>query len=106
MLPRKAHMTILVSALFLPSAATAYLQFGAIETLEDGGLPLEVLGYSAPDCYDWDGDTLPDLIVGEGNSFNPGKIRVYLNRGSAQEHAFSGFFYVQEAGGDLTWPGG
>ncbi len=93
-------------ALGLPLLATAYLQFDAEILIQDDDAPIEVLGYSVPDWFDWDGDTVPDLVVGEGGGLDDGKIRVYINQGSAQAPLFDGWFYVQSGSGDLAYPGG
>jgi len=104
---RKGMTLAGVLALALPAVSTAYLQFGAAQLVQDGGQPVEVVGYSIPDLYDWDGDGLADLIVGEGGGVFVGKVRVYVNRGTAEAPLFNGFFYAQEeSGGDLSYPGG
>ncbi|MBC8367077.1 hypothetical protein H8E52_06680 [bacterium] len=103
----KSTWLLTTALLCLPMAVSAYLQFGAEILIEDEGLAIEVLGYSVPDWFDWNGDTITDLIVGEGGGLYPGMVRVYLNQGSNQAPIFEGFFYVQSAaGGDLSYPGG
>jgi hypothetical protein len=66
---------------------------------------LVVLGYSVPSLVPWDGDTLPDLVVGEGGAGHPGKVRVYRNVGTATSPAFGDFVYVQSGDADLVVPG-
>jgi hypothetical protein len=51
---------------------------------------------------DWNNDGLPDLIVGVGGGAAPGKIRVYLNRGTVSDPCFTDYLYVQAWGQDLT----
>jgi hypothetical protein len=97
----------LMLTLALAATSSAYLQFGAELHIQSGDVDIEVPGYSVPDIFDWNGDTIPDLIVGEGGGVYIGKVRVYLNQGSAQTPLFDGFFYAQSAaGGDLAYPGG
>jgi hypothetical protein len=104
---KKSTCLLAATLLCLPVMASAYLQFGAEELIQDEGLPIEVLGYSVPDWFDWNGDAITDLIVGEGGGLYPGMVRVYLNQGTNQAPLFEGFFYVQSAlGGDLSYPSG
>ncbi|MEW6072777.1 MAG: VCBS repeat-containing protein [Planctomycetota bacterium] len=69
------------------------------------GVPIAVLGYSVPSFACWDGDALPDLIVGEGSGTEPGKVRVYPNVGSPCQPTFQAWFYAQSGGADLSVPG-
>lgn len=58
-----------------------------------------------PSFVRWDGDALPDLVIGEGGlGLDDGKVRVYLNAGAPGNPAFGGFFYVQSNGTDLVSP--
>ncbi len=95
-----------LAALCLPALASAYLQFDAEILVQDGDVPIEVIGYSVPDWFDWDGDHVPDLVVGEGGGLDDGKIRVYINQGTLDAPLFDGWFYVQSSMGDLSYPGG
>ena len=95
-----------LAALVLPGLAPAYLMFEAEQLVEAGSGPIEVIAYSVPDWFDWNGDQLPDLIVGEGGGVNAGKVRVYLNQGGPSAPLFDAFFYVQTTAGDLSYPGG
>ena len=59
--------------------------------LEAEGVPIDTeIGHAAPYLYDWNGDGLRDLLVGQ---FLEGKLRIYKNLGSELEPRF----------GDLTW---
>ncbi len=82
------------------SAATP--EFGAGQFVQANGVDIQVPGYSVPSMADWNGDGLPDLIVGEGGGGNTGKIRVYLNVGTLAEPLFRDFSYVLSNGLDLT----
>jgi hypothetical protein len=81
------------------------LHLGAEERVSAEGLEIEVPGYSVPLLAPWDGDVLPDLRVGEGGSYEMGKVRVYRNVGVIEEPLFAGFDYVQSEGADLEIPG-
>ena len=82
-------------------AARAGLFLGAGEMVQAAGDTIQVLGGAAPSLADWNNDTLPDLIVGEGNSFSPGRVRVYLNIGAAGAPLFGDFFYATSFGDTL-----
>lgn len=70
-------------------------------------LTLSPNGYSSPYLYDYDGDGLLDLLVGvKENVFNDdgalnscwGRVRVYLNKGSATKPYFPEFAYLTKNG--------
>jgi FG-GAP-like repeat len=62
-----------------------------------GGKALDVerSGHAAPFVGDFDGDGLPDLLVGQ---FHEGRLRVYLNKGKKGAPRFDGWKWF-EAGG-------
>ncbi|MDY7110199.1 MAG: VCBS repeat-containing protein [Planctomycetota bacterium] len=76
---------------------------------DDAGNPIEVPGYSVPRFVHWNGDELPDLVIGEGGLDGeetfPGKVRVYLNSGWVTWPVFQEWFYAQTEDGDLSVPG-
>ena len=80
------------------------------EQLVQAGDPCEdIVGYgsSVPTYADWNNDGKKDLIVGEGSRDffgGNGKVRVYLNVGTASAPQFSDYFYAQSNGSDLTVP--
>ena len=93
--------------LILPGIpAQANLQYGAETCVQAGGIDINVGSYSVPTVVDWNEDGLKDLIVGEGGTFNKGKVRIYPNVGSNEAPAFTDFVYAQQAEGDLAFPGG
>ena len=61
------------------------------------------IGHAAPLVADFDGDGVPDLLVGQ---FGEGKLRVYKNVGSAKEPKFDGFTWFQAGGKDASIPSG
>jgi hypothetical protein len=79
------------------------LNLGAEQIIQAGGADISVNGYSAPCYVDWDSDGLMDLVVGEGGGgYAEGKVRVYLNTGTAANPQFSSYSYAQSNGSDLT----
>ena len=77
-------------------------------------------GHAAPYIYDFDGDGVQDLLVGEfgnkrfkgettvkasaGRPWTAGKLRVYRNHGTDTEPAYKEFSYVQAGGQDAQVP--
>jgi hypothetical protein len=79
-------------------------QLGAEQHVKAGGIDVQVTGYSIPTLADWNNDSRPDLIVGEKFDASSGRVRVYLNTGTAAAPVYGTFFYVQAAGADLVVP--
>jgi len=99
-------LTVLAFAL-LSRPSSAHVILGPEELVQVDGVELSVPGYSVPSFVLWDGDALPDLVVGEGGGTSPdGKVRIYPNVGGSTKPAFESYFYVQSAGSDLIVPGG
>jgi hypothetical protein len=95
-----------VLILLLSTPGRAELFLGPEELVEAGGAVIEVPGYSVPSFTHWDDDGLKDLIVGEGGGVaTDGKVRVYLNTGTASDPNFGDYFYAQSEGADLVRPG-
>ena len=64
-----------------------------------GGKPIKVdIGHAAPIFADFDGDKMPDLLVGQ---FGEGKLRIYKNIGSRTQPKFDKFEWFQ-AGGTIA----
>ena len=57
------------------------------------------VGHAAPIFVDFDGDNLPDLLVGQ---FGEGKLRIYKNIGTRTEPQFDKFEYFQAGGKEAT----
>ncbi|UCF78853.1 MAG: hypothetical protein JSW03_00820 [Candidatus Eiseniibacteriota bacterium] len=105
----KALLSLALLLLFLsvpiPPSASAQLLLGAEELVQSSDTSIAVPGYSVPSYVFWDGDVLRDLVVGEGGGIvTDGKVRVYLNEGTAIAPEFSSYFYVQSSGSDLVVP--
>lgn len=89
-----------------PLPAFSQLNLGPEEILQAGGSNITVPGYSVPSFSLWNDDSLPDLIVGQGDGYgNPVKVRVYLNSGTPGAPVFAGYFFAQSSGADLSIPG-
>jgi len=85
-----------------PTGDRGYLNLGPEQIVQASGVDIVVPGYTVPSFVDWDNDGRKDLVVGEGGGGYPGKVRVYLNIGTATAPQFTDFFYVQSNGADLT----
>jgi WD40 repeat protein len=103
---RLASLSILLLAgsVFSASALaqTGVINLGPEEILQAKGQEIVVPGYSVPSFEDWNNDKLADLIVGEGGGGATGKIRVYLNVGTAADPCFTDYFYAQSYGKDIV----
>lgn len=100
-------ITASITIAAISTTAAASLDFGPERLVEAENAVITVPGYAAPSFIQWDGDNLPDLVVGEGGlGIYPGKVRVYINRGSPGEPIFTDFFYAQSQGTDLETPSG
>ncbi len=100
---RRLLVFVTLVTLLLAQPAAALLDLGPEEIVQASGVDLAVPGYSVPSLIDWNNDTLEDLIIGEGGGgVADAKVRVYLNVGTPGAPSFSGFFYVQSDGADLT----
>jgi hypothetical protein len=61
------------------------------------------IGHAAPLVTDFDGDGVPDLLVGQ---FGDGKLRVYKNVGTAKEPKFQGFTWFKTGEQEARIPSG
>lgn len=75
----------------------------AITLQSDGSTISVTTGHSTPEIVDWNNDGLNDLVVGQ---YSSGKIRLYLNTGTYDAPAFSGFSYIQSSGSDIALSAG
>jgi len=84
------------------TAVGAEWKLGPEQIAQASGTDLTVLGYSVPSMADWNNDSLPDLIVGEGGAGYSGKVRVYINGGVPGAPSFTDYTYAQSGGADLV----
>jgi cysteine-rich repeat protein len=79
--------------------------FSPAENIQVNGSDLQVDSYSVPALMDFNDDGVQDLIVGEKTAAGDGKVRVYLNQGTAAEPSYNSFEYAALAdGSDLSVP--
>ena len=60
-------------------------------------------GHAAPLVTDFDGDGVPDLLVGQ---FEDGKLRIYRNTGTVKEPKLEGFTWFKTGEQEGTIPSG
>ena len=86
------------------AVAAEPLMLQPAQNIHAGGAPLNPGGQAIPCVVDWNGDGLPDLVVGYQPAF---KVAVYLNSGSTTQPLFAGFTNVQAGGVDIYhWSAG
>jgi hypothetical protein len=102
--PRRACLVVAILLLNASVSAPARsLELGPEEIVEADGTAIAVPGYSVPSFVRWDGDSVADLLIGEGGDTQAfGKVRVYLNQGTSAAPQFTSFTFVQSLGSDLT----
>jgi hypothetical protein len=69
--------------------------------VEAGGQPIDTdVGHAVPIMADFDGDGVPDLLVGQ---FGQGRLRIYRNEGTAALPKFRalGWFRAEGAFGEV-----
>jgi hypothetical protein len=81
---------------------------GELETpvhLEAAGRPIDVEreGHAAPFVGDFDGDGLPDLLVGQ---YHEGRLRIYRNKGTKGRPKFDTWTWFQAGGKIASVPEG
>jgi hypothetical protein len=100
-----AGMLVICVLLVAPGGLFAsLLDLGPEELVQASSANISVPGYSVPSYVDWNNDGLKDLVVGDGPTDKLGRVRVYLNAGTASSPQFSSFSYAQSGTGDLTVP--
>ena len=91
--------TCALTVLLAVTSGAPAIDFGPQQVIQAGGSDIVVGRFATPIFEDWNNDGLNDLIIGEGEAM--GKVRIYLNGGSAGAPVFNAFFYAQAAGSDL-----
>jgi len=95
-------ITLLMLVVPVAEAQVVQLAAGVKVTMADVS-PLEVgeVGHAAPVYHDFDGDGVPDLVVGE---FEDGACRIFRNYGSATRPIFRDFEFFHAGGRKATVP--
>ena len=91
----KARWIMLVALLLVSGISTTEdpSPFEKPFRVRDGSKYIDVdIGHAAPLYTDFDGDGVPDLLVGQ---FGDGKLRTYRNVGTATEPRFDGFTWFK-----------
>ncbi|MCL5280092.1 MAG: hypothetical protein M1376_09315 [Planctomycetes bacterium] len=72
--------------------------------IEAAGKPIDTeVGHAAPFVYDWDGDGVKDLLVGQ---FGGGILTIYRNEGTDTQPKLAAGVRFQAGGKDGTVPSG
>lgn len=110
-------LTLFMATLFISAPPS----FASPVPLRADGEVINVhTGHAAPYLYDFDGDGVQDLLVGEfgigafkgetteeaskGHPWTAGKLRVYTNHGTTIAPLYKDWFYVQAGGQDAQVP--
>jgi hypothetical protein len=102
-----ATLVIFVLVMAPRNGFGSLLNLGPEELVQAGVADITVGGYSVPSYVDWNNDGKSDLIVGEGPGVTMyGRVRVYLNTGTASSPQFSNYSYVQSGISNLSVPAG
>ena len=99
------HGSVRTLALALTlSSAWAASDLEAPFRVEAAGKPIDTdIGHAAPLAADFDGDGRFDLLVGQ---FGEGKLKIYLNQGTAAAPKFSTFTWFKAEGAFGKVPAG
>jgi hypothetical protein len=94
---------VLLGLAFAPGERSAEL--AAPVHVEAGGRPLDVerSGHAAPFVADFDGDGLPDLLVGQ---YHEGRLRIYRNKGTRARPKFDTYEWFRAGGKIASVPEG
>ncbi len=92
------------AAALVPAGLFAAGELAAPFRVEAGGKPIDTdIGHAAPFVADFDGDGIPDLLVGQ---FGEGKLRIYRNQGTKTDHKFASSAWFKAGGADARVPAG
>src|SRR4051812_43428568 len=91
---------IVVLCWIIAGSPIAADEFAVAVRIVAGNAPIDVRGFrgAAPYSGDFDGDGLKDLLVGQED---PGRLRIYRNKGTEAEPRFDRFEWFR-VGGDVA----
>lgn len=87
----------------LAASAASHAAIG-ISTLTQRMAVLQVAAYAAPTLVDWNSDGLMDLLVGEKSADDKGRVKVFLNHGSAAIPSFGAGVAIMADGQEIALP--
>jgi hypothetical protein len=100
----KTYLVLLAGSTAAATAAGPLNELSAPFRVEASGKPIDVeIGHAAPLVADFDGDKIPDLLVGQ---FGGGKLRIYRNTGTAAAPKFGAFAWFNAGGAEGKVPSG
>jgi hypothetical protein len=95
---------ILISLILVLAPSGDLPELAAGVKIEADGRAIDVsVGHLVPCVADWNGDGLNDLIVGQ---FSQGKVKLFVNTGSAEEPVLEDAGFMQAGGAEITLPAG
>jgi len=95
---------LLISLILILSPTGDLPDLDAGRKIEADGRVIDAgVGHLVPCAADWNGDGLKDLIVGQ---FSKGKIRLYVNAGTAEEPVLEDAGFMQAGGAEISHPAG
>jgi hypothetical protein len=101
MLTKTLHLAAAVLALSVTASAQ---EFEKPVRLKAAGEPITTeIGHSAPYLYDFNGDGVRDLLVGQ---FGSGKLRIYRNKGTDKHPDYDTVSWFEAGGAVATVPAG
>ena len=101
---KRSLCVIIAVALIAPTAGAQTVKLAAgiqVEMADGTSLEVGKVGHAAPVYHDFDGDGVPDLVVGE---FEDGACRIFHNYGTATRPRFRDFQSFHAGGKKATVP--
>ena len=100
--------SLAISVMMTCSVTAATVDFGPQNVVFADGIPLDAGTVSSATVADWNGDGLPDLVVGSlvdmGGGWNAGKLSLFLNSGVIDSPVYTYSTYMQADGEDIELP--
>ena len=96
---RPALLVVILFSSWVSGAAS--IQLRPQTNVMANGVPLDLGTYAIPCVADWNGDGLPDLIVGYQPDW---KIALFTNSGTLAQPVFTSFVNLQAGGADIYVP--